>query len=121
MSKIATISVEGLEVECIVGILDRERVEKQFVYVDVDMDYDIEAAAAADDFKAAIDYVAVSNCLRELLIESEYQLLETFVVEGVERLLRKYPAQRARIKVMKPEAIPEATWTALQYEQRRES
>ena len=117
MSKIATISVQGFEVACIVGILDRERVEPQLVYVDVDMDYDIEAAAAADDFKQAIDYVAMSECMRDLLVERQYHLLETFVVEGVEKLLGQYPAKRARIKVMKPGAIHEANWTALEYEQ----
>ncbi|MCB1282228.1 MAG: dihydroneopterin aldolase, partial [Salinibacterium sp.] len=42
---IGTISVEGLEIECIIGIHPEERDKPQVLLVDVELDRDFAAAA----------------------------------------------------------------------------
>ncbi|MEZ6195611.1 MAG: dihydroneopterin aldolase [Planctomycetota bacterium] len=116
---IGTISVEGLEIECIIGIHPHERVEPQQIFVDVELDCDIARAAETDDVAHTVDYVDVANLLRELAIDRRYRLIETFVEEAAARILADWPAERVALKVMKPEAIAEATWTAVRIERRR--
>ncbi len=113
---IGTIMLEGLEVECIIGIHPHERVEAQNIIIDCEMDHDIAAAAAGDDIDATIDYSAVASFLAELAIERKYRLIETYVEDAAQVLLDRFGARRVMLKVMKPAAVPAASWSAVRIE-----
>ncbi|MCB9833916.1 MAG: dihydroneopterin aldolase [Planctomycetes bacterium] len=115
---IGTILLEGLEVNCIIGIHPHERVEPQSILVDCEMDHDLAQAAATDDIAATIDYSAVAGLLRDLAVEGRYQLIETYVEEAAARIIERFGALRVMLKVMKPDAVPEARWSAVRIERR---
>ena len=117
---IGTISVEGLEIECVIGILPEERTRTQIIFADIEIDADIAAAAKSDAMDDSINYVHLADLVRDLAVERQYELIETLVEESARDILARWPqVERVGIKVMKPEAIPEATWTAVRIERRR--
>lgn len=109
----ATIEVAGLKVSCIIGIHPHERETEQTVLVDLEVDHDVAAAAAGDDFRHAVDYVALADLVRDLLHVKRYRLLETFVVDATTLVLERHAVARVRVRARKPAAIPEADWTAV--------
>ena len=113
---IGTIIVEGLEIECIVGIHPHERIEVQTILVDCELDRDFAAAAAGDDVTMTVDYVEVADLLTDLAVERQYQLIETFAEDAAAVILERFQAQRVALKVAKPAAIPKAKWSAVRVE-----
>ena len=113
-----TILVEGLAIECIIGIHPEERVTPQTILIDCEIDFDFAGAAADDDFGQTIDYVAVAERLTNLAVARQYQLIETLAEDGAQAILAEYGASRVAIKVMKPAAIPKAKWSAVKIERK---
>ncbi len=113
---IGTIFVEGLKILCIVGIHPEERIIEQALIVDCEFDRDFEACAAQDDFAKTVDYTLVAERLTHLAQEKRYQLIETYAEESAALVLAEFNARRVAIKVMKPAAIPQANWAAVQVE-----
>ena len=115
---IGTILVEGLEIECIVGIYPHEREIPQLLLVDVDIDHEIGEAVESEKVDATVDYVDLAEAITALAVDGRYQLLETFASDGCDLLIKRFGASRARVKVMKPAAVPAASWAAVQIEKR---
>jgi len=116
---IGTIHIEGLEIECIIGIHPEEREKPQVLLVDVALDRDFSAAASTDAVGDTVDYVDVAQALTSLAVESQFQLIETFAERATTLLLSQFNCERAAIKIMKPSAIPEASWAAVSFENRQ--
>ncbi|MFT7620428.1 MAG: dihydroneopterin aldolase [Planctomycetota bacterium] len=113
---IGTIIVEGLDIECIIGIHPAERVNLQHIFIDCEIDHDFAEAAANDDFQQTIDYVAVADLLTNLAVERQYQLIETLAEDGAKKIIDDFGVKRVAIKIMKPAAIPAAKWSAVKIE-----
>lgn len=115
-----TVIISDLHVHCIVGILPRERVETQDLFLDVEMDLDFAEAARTEHVKHTVDYAAVSAMLTETIQSRKYQLVETLAVRGCADILEQHPmVSRVRITVKKPAAVPSAAHVGCIYEARR--
>ncbi len=68
--------VRGLELRCVIGVEDWERLMPQRVVVDIELKGDFSAAAESDDLEDAVDYRAVCVAAVEVAMEEEYRLLE---------------------------------------------
>lgn len=115
----ATIHVERLEIDCVIGIYDHERAKEQRILVDIGIDRDIAEAAEHDSMEYSTNYVELADAVTQLAVERQYQLLETFARDSVAMMLDRFGAQRAYIKIMKPAAIEHARWTAVSLERHR--
>lgn len=115
---IGTIFLEGLEIECVIGIYPHERTKEQLLLVDCQIDRDLAAAVKSDDVKDTVDYVHLAQALTKLAKDRKYKLIETFAEEGAALLIRDFGALRAEIKIMKPGAVEGANWPAVRVERR---
>lgn len=113
---IGTILVEGLEIECIVGIHPEERTTPQLLLVDAELDRDFAAAAESESVGETVDYVDLAEALTTLALDRRYQLIETFAAEACDLLIERFGALRVAVKVMKPGAVPKASWAAVRLE-----
>ena len=94
-----TIHIEDLNFECIIGLLDFERITPQEVIINLELDYDY-----IDVF---INYADVAELIQNTLIHNKYELLETALNELFNLLSKEYSAiKKLQIKITKPNILP---------------
>jgi dihydroneopterin aldolase len=94
------IEISGIELRGFHGVLDHERREGQRFRFDVVVQV---PEPATDDIAAAVDYRDVVACVREVSDGRHFQLLETLAAAVAEELRRRFPIERAEVRVGKPE------------------
>lgn len=117
---IGTAGLQGLRVECIVGIHPHERETLQCVLFDIDLDYDFAAAAIADAIDDAVDYSRAASLVAELAERRGFQLIETMAEETAAMLFAQFPqVRRVRLEIRKPAAVPAAACAFVRVERVR--
>ncbi len=97
-----TIHIEELTFECIIGILDFERITPQEVIVNVKIKYSYEK----DNF---INYADVIELIEQQMLEKKYKLLETAIEELTQKIVSKYSKiTKLNLKISKPNIIRNA-------------
>lgn len=94
------ISIEGLRVDCVVGVYPRERNRVQPLEVSVRMGLDTRRAGATERLGDTVDYAATANQIAFLLRSCRFHMLET-AARALARLLLAPPApgeRRARVQ-----------------------
>lgn len=115
-----TILIDGLTIECVIGILPAERTAEQRLLVDAEMDLDFSAAAAREQVDATLNYAAAADALRALAVEGRFQLVETFVTRACELLLGMHQGvSRVRVTARKPDILPGTAAVGARLELRR--
>jgi dihydroneopterin aldolase len=111
---IGTIYIQNLDIQCIVGILPHERIQKQQLLIDIEVDYDFAKAKNSEHITDAVDYTKIAESVENLLVAQKYQLIET-AVEGIAVLLfDKWPSlEKCSIQIKKPKAISNADFAAV--------
>jgi len=99
------IFLNGLTVECIVGIWAWERQVKQTIVLDIEMATDIRKAAASDHIDDALDYKKVSKRLLSFVGESQFQLVETLTEKIAELLIKEFHVAWVKVRLNKQGAL----------------
>jgi len=94
------VELAGLEIPGRHGVEDREREQEQpFVY-----DLELELAEpAADRIEETVDYREVVELVRVVSESKQFQLLESMAAAVADALLERFPLERARVRVRKPQ------------------
>lgn len=93
-----TIHVEDLKFECIIGVLDFERVAPQDVIINLSVEYEYK-----NEF---IDYALIVQMLKETMIEKKFLLIEDALSYIESHLIQKYPSiKNCNIKITKPSIL----------------
>jgi dihydroneopterin aldolase len=94
------VELAGLEIPGKHGVDDWERVTEQpFLY-----DLELELAEPTDDrIEETVDYREVVEVVRSVSAERQFQLLESMAGAVAAALLERFPLQRARVRVRKPQ------------------
>lgn len=100
-----TIFLRELEVDCIIGVNDWERMVKQTVSIDFDIPCDAKSAAKTDDLEDAVDYKSISKWIIQFVEDSEYFLLETLAEEIAQGCLKRFEIPEIHLTVRKPGAV----------------
>jgi dihydroneopterin aldolase len=94
-----TIHIEELSFECIIGLLDFERITPQEVIVNLELEYAYE-----DEY---INYADVAELIETTLVKNKYELIETALNELFNILSKAYPLiKKLHIKITKPNILP---------------
>ena len=97
-----TIHIEELTFECIIGILDFERVTPQEVIINVKIEYSYEK----DNF---INYADIIKLIEQQMLEKKYELLETAIEELTKKIVSNYSKiTKLNLKISKPNIIKNA-------------
>lgn len=92
--------IEDLTFDCIIGILDFERVTPQKVVINISFEYDF---SNKDEF---IDYSKVSNDIENIMTEKKFELLEEAIIYIENNLTNSYKIKNLKIKISKPNILP---------------
>jgi dihydroneopterin aldolase len=98
-----TIELAGLELFGYHGVLSGERERGQRFLVDVWLDVADTTAGRSDRIEDAVDYRHVVAVVREISDGRAYHVLEGFATALVEALLDRFPLEKARVRVRKPD------------------
>ena len=97
-----TIHIEELTFNCIIGILDFERVTPQEVIVNVKIEYNYEK----DSF---INYADIIDLIEKQMLDKKYELLETAIEELGQKIISNYAnITKLNLKISKPNIIKNA-------------
>ena len=97
-----TVEVIGLELHGFHGVEEDERRDGQrFVF---DLWLEVPAAAGeSDHIKDAVDYREVVACVREISDGRAFRLLEALSAAVADAVLARFPVERVRVRVRKPD------------------
>ena len=116
----ATVFIENLRVETLIGLCDWERKAQQVLFFDIAMEVDVAAAAASDDLQGTVDYAAVAEQLQAFVKASDCLLLERLLQLLLDYLLAQHTAiDTLTLTVRKPQAIAAADCAGLVLSKRR--
>ena len=103
-----TIYVEDLKFQCIVGILDFERITKQDVIINIKIEYAFEAAF--------INYAQVVDLVKSSMIENKFLLLEDALSQLSDSLKKEFlTISSLYIKITKPSILPDCMVSVSNY------
>lgn len=97
--------IQGLKVDCVIGIFDWEREIRQDIVLDIEMSADVKAASKTDHIDQALDYKAVSKRLIEFVSASEFQLVETLAEKITDIILYEFGVQKVKLTLNKGPAV----------------
>lgn len=100
------IRIHRLELDCIVGIRPRERIEPQRVRLDLALHTDVSAAGRSGRISLTVDYAQVAHEVTALLEFRRYHLVEMAAEEVSAMLLGAHAAvQHVSVRIEKPGAL----------------
>ncbi len=94
------IEITHFEFETILGILPKERVNKQRVVVNLSFEYEFDS-----EKKNFIDYSEVTRVVEEIFTRKKFELIEEALLFIKKDLYQKYPLQNLQLKITKPDII----------------
>lgn len=112
MNNLDVVRVEGLTVDCVVGLYPHERNASQPLIVDMALHLDVRRAAHEENVRLTVDYAATAAQIVFLLRACRFRLLET-AAETIARFVLMPPAedegraqvQRVDVVLRKPGAL----------------
>ena len=111
-----TVFIEGLRLDALIGVHDRERHAPQLLVLDIRMRCDNRIAASSDALADALDYEAVSLRLADYVAQTEFQLVETLAECCAELILTEFGVKAVRLKLSKPSALENAAAVGVEIE-----
>ncbi len=94
------VELAGLEIPGRHGVDDWERENEQPFLYDVELEL---AEPSTDSIEETVDYREVVDLVRAVSESTQFQLLESMAAAVADALLERFPADRVRVRVRKPE------------------
>ena len=91
--------IEDLTFDCIIGILDFERITPQKVIIDISFKY------TYNDSSSFIDYSKVAKDIENIMIKERFKLLEDAIHFIDKYLNNKYKIKKVKLKISKPNIL----------------
>ena len=113
------IFIQRLRAHGIIGVYEHERHNPQEIIISVRLFTDVRQAAAVDDLADSPDYGRLAERLK-VHAENAARLTVEALAEDLARICLQEPGcQRVRVRVEKPEAVPEADSAGVEIERSR--
>lgn len=105
--------IEGLRVDAIIGVHERERTRPQQVVIDISLQADITVASQSDNLADTVSYGDVARWVTAYVENSSFELIEALAENLATGLLQQFSVAAIRIKVAKPGAVANADQVAV--------
>lgn len=99
------VGFESYSIYCVIGDKPHEREIEQELIVDLIVETDFSRVSQSDDLQDAVDYVTLATLCSEIAKKGCYHLIETYVAEVAQTVLRIPSVHSVSIKVRKPSAF----------------
>jgi dihydroneopterin aldolase len=110
----ATVFVEDLKVDTVIGVCDWEKNVEQTLHFDIVMQVDIAAAADTDDLSKTVNYAAIAEDVAAYTKAQNCLLIETLLQGLLKHLMANYlQLSELSITLRKPMAIEDAAYAGI--------
>jgi FolB domain-containing protein len=120
-ARLDLIHIRDLQVRCIVGTNDEERVRRQDVVINITLEADLRKACRSDRLEDTVNYRDVKARVVELAEASSYFLVERLAEAIADLCLREPAVRRVTVCVDKPGALRFARSVAVQIARERKA
>jgi dihydroneopterin aldolase len=103
------IVVQDIEIDCFLGVYDREQARRRPVVIDVEM-YVPHATRISrrDTLSETVNYERVVEAVERLVAERRFKLVETLCGELADDIARLPGLRALKVSVTKPQPLPRA-------------
>lgn len=96
-----SILIEGLQCQAYIGTTEEERRVPQPLAIDMELFLDLKAAGSSDELEDTVDYLALAQRVREIVLESRFCLLERLAEELSTEVLKSFVIEEIRLRLYK--------------------
>ena len=109
--------VRDLEINAYIGIYEQEKVKAQKVIVNIDLS--VKEGSGEDDISHVVSYEVVVKKVEAIVAAGHTNLVETLCEKIAESCLKDARVMAARVRVEKPDIIPNARSVGVEIERVR--
>ncbi len=99
------IHIHDLRLQCIVGVYDHERQEKQDIVLGISLGLDLRSAGESDRLENTVDYKKLQEDIMTSVSHSRFQLIESIAEAVASLCLQNDKIDLVKIVVEKPTAL----------------
>jgi dihydroneopterin aldolase len=111
--------VRDLELMALIGIYDHEKKDPQRIIVNIDLSVTEGEGPKDDDISHVVSYEIVVKKVEAIIAEGHTNLVETLCEKIAASCLRDKRVAAARVRVEKPDIIPNARSVGVEIERQR--
>jgi 7,8-dihydroneopterin aldolase/epimerase/oxygenase len=112
--------VRDLEIMALLGVYEHEKRKPQRIVVNIDLSVREDQAILADDIDHVVSYEAVVRRVEAIVAQGHVHLVETLAERIAEACLADERVSAARVRVEKPDIIPNARSVGVEIERLRQ-
>lgn len=116
-SRLRHVFVRDLDLQALIGIYDHEKVKPQRVIVNIDLS--VQEGSGDDDISHVVSYEIVVKKVEAIISAGHINLVETLCEKIAESCLSDKRVAAARVRVEKPDIIPNARSVGVEIERTR--
>jgi 7,8-dihydroneopterin aldolase/epimerase/oxygenase len=118
-ARVRHVFVRDLELQALIGIYDHEKVKPQRIVVNVDLSVQEVAGPMSDEIDHVVSYEIVVKKIEAIVAAGHVNLVETLAEKFAEACLRDKRVLAARVRIEKPDIIPNARSVGVEIERGR--
>jgi dihydroneopterin aldolase len=118
-NKLRHVFVKDLRLMALIGVYEIEKINPQPIVVNIDLSVAEGSQPTDDDLKHVVSYEIVVKKVEAILAQGHINLVETLAERIAEACLTDIRVQAARVRVEKPEVIPNAASVGVEIERDR--
>lgn len=118
-SRLRHVFVRDLEVMALIGIYDHEKVNPQRIIVNIDLSVHEAEGPITDEISHVVSYEIIAKKVETIVAEGHVNLVETLAEKFAESCLRDKRVAAARVRIEKPDIIPNARSVGVEIERGR--
>jgi dihydroneopterin aldolase len=118
-ARVRHVFVRDLECMALIGIYDHEKVKPQRIIVNIDLSVQETEGPMADEISHVVSYEIIAKKVEGILEEGHINLVETLCEKIASACLKDKRVLAARVRVEKPDIIPNARSVGVEIERGR--
>ena len=119
-ARLRHVFVKDLKVDALIGIYPEEKTARQRIIVNIDLSVKEGDNPLSDDIKNVVSYEIVVKKVEEIVAAGHVGLAETLAELIAAACLRDRRVMAARVRIEKPDVIPNARSVGVEIERLRE-
>ena len=118
-SRLRHVFLRDLEIMALIGIYDHEKINPQRIIVNIDLSVHEAEGPVTDEISHVVSYEIIAKKVETIVAEGHVNLVETLAERFAEACLRDKRVAAARVRIEKPDIIPNARSVGVEIERGR--